>query len=96
MTNLHNALSALQNKNLAERLSAVQQIMAEVKQNPVLMQKFQTDPRRLLGAFGFNEDLQRELIGDKPGLMSDCMWTCWSTCSYTCNNTSIGPSPEVG
>jgi hypothetical protein len=85
MTNLHLAAARLNNPNLNEVLTAVNQIMLEVKTNPELNAKFRAEPRKFLGALGFNEDLQREILLETGGeLAVSCDFiSCWFTCYHS-------------
>jgi hypothetical protein len=94
MTNLHLAATRLNNPDLNEVLTAVNQIMLEVKTNPELNAKFRAEPRKFLGALGFNEDLQRELLQGTGGLGINAD-ICINSCFWTCVISRLGISPEA-
>jgi hypothetical protein len=77
----------------------VAKLQSEVKSNPKIAEKFKTNPRGTLAAFGLNEDVQNELLHDmhiKPVegewciiTSIGCLQTCWFTaCALT--NVHIG------
>jgi stage V sporulation protein SpoVS len=66
----------------------VASLQRKLKTDPKTAERFKKNPRRMLAAFGLNEDLQRELLGEM-GLKTsttlewcvctDCCNTCWCT-----------------
>jgi hypothetical protein len=62
-------------------LTAIQQILSEIRSNQNQMVRFQQNPRAYLGSKGLCEDIQNELLRDlsfnvtNSGSLSPCMIT---------------------
>jgi hypothetical protein len=77
----------------------VASLQRKVKAHPELAKQFKKDPRRTLGAFGLNEDVQRELLQDTGintsvrlewCVCTGCRKPCWCTaCCMTDATFSI-------
>jgi hypothetical protein len=75
--------------NRADALKVADRIGRDLTTNPTLRKAFWQDPRGVLGAYGLNADLQRELLQDADitvisplCIFTDCYHTCWFTKCY--------------
>jgi hypothetical protein len=68
--------------------SVVASLQRHIKTDPNMAKQFKRDPRRTLGSFGLNEDVQRELLQDMGlktraslewCICTGCCDTCWCT-----------------
>jgi hypothetical protein len=66
-----------------DALKVVARVRRDLKADPRLGKRFLKNPRGLLGAYGLNEDVQRELLRDAG--VKDSVAICWFTdCFHTC------------
>jgi hypothetical protein len=75
--------------NKADALKVAARVRRDLNKNPKLRKQFWKNPRGVLGAYGLNADVQRELLQDagvsEAGaicVFTDCIHTCWFTKCY--------------
>jgi hypothetical protein len=66
-------------------MNGLSQLLEQLRSDPRRAAAFRTNPRAVLGAHGFNEDIQNEVISEDAVLevRDHCEETCVNTCIIT-------------
>jgi hypothetical protein len=63
-------------------MDGVTQLLQQLRTDPQRAAAFRTNPRAVLGAHGYNEDIQNEVIAGDASL--EVIGGCRSTCTNSC------------